>query len=230
MSDKDKLLRETEAMLRAVLISSPRGVRFEKLLRDYRELTFSIIPYEKLGFPRLENFLQSIPSVARVERGPDNEWVVKGVASSADQHVAKLISKQKKPTLRKSAKSMISKRRVTPLPPRMNTPVKKPPPRPSASKTSSKFVLPPRLQRLQEMQNKTKAAPPRQGNLKPGKGRDVVEVGWGRLLWVCGRMGCLWGKGVVPALGGKFSPAGRCGTGVCTTNLHVPYLCQMHVK
>ncbi|CAB4010147.1 Hypothetical predicted protein [Paramuricea clavata] len=169
MDTKEKLLRETEAMLRAVLISSPRGVRFEKLLRDYRELTFKTIPFKELGFPRLEHFLQSIPSVARVEKGPDGEWIVKGVASDADKHVAKLISKQKKPTLRKSAKSMFPKRRVMPRPPRMSTPVRKPPPRLAISRTTSKYVPPPRMQRLQETQNRNEWAHSGQRNMKPGK-------------------------------------------------------------
>ncbi|CAB4006904.1 Hypothetical predicted protein, partial [Paramuricea clavata] len=172
MDTKEKLLRETEALLRAVLISSPRGVRFEKLLRDYRELTFKRIPFKELGFPRLEHFLQSIPSVARVEKGPDGEWIVKGVASDADKHAAKLISKQKKifkPTLRKSAKSIFPKRRVMPRPPRMSTPVRKPAPRPPISRMTSKYVPPPRMQRLQEMQNRNMMAVPGQGNVKSGK-------------------------------------------------------------
>ena len=181
MDTKEKLLRETEAMLRAVLISSPRGVRFEKLLRDYRELTFKTIPFRELGFPRLEHFLQSIPSVARIEKGPDGEWIVKGVASDADKHVAKLISKQKKPTLRKSAKSIFPKRRVMSRPSRMSTPVRKPAPRPPIVRMSSKYIPPPRMQRLQEMQNRNTMAPPGQGNVKPGKGRGD---------------GCSWGVGV----------------------------------
>ena len=177
-SDKEKMLRETEAMLRAVLISSPRGVRFEKLLRDYKELTFKVIPFKELGFPRLENFLQSIPSVAKVEKGPDGEWVVKGVASDADKHVAKLISKQKKPSLRKSAKSMIAKRRINPLPLRINTPVRKPVQRPPAPRTSSGFELPPRMQRQKQMQSRNKVAPLEQGSVKPaqpGKGKGMDD-------------------------------------------------------
>ena len=177
-SDKEKMLRETEAMLRAVLISSPRGVRFEKLLRDYKELTFKVIPFKELGFPRLENFLQSIPSVAKVEKGPDGEWVVKGVASDAEKHVAKLISKQKKPNLRKSAKSMIAIKRINPLPPRINTPVRKPVQRPPAPRTSSSFELPPRMQRQKQVQSRNKVAPLGQGGVKPaqpGKGKGMDD-------------------------------------------------------
>ena len=167
MDTKEKLLRETESTLRAVLIliSSPRGVRLEKLLRDYREFTFKTILFKELGYPRLENFLQSIPSVARAEIGPDGKWIVKGVASDADKHAAKLISKQKKPTLRKSAKSTFPKRRVMLRPPRMSTPIRKPAPRPPIMRTSSNYVPPPRMQRLHEMQNRNTMAPPGRGNV-----------------------------------------------------------------
>ena len=170
-TNHEKMLRETEAMLRAVLISSPRGVHFEKLQRDYKELTFKTIPYKELGYPNLETFLQNIPAVARVEKGPDGEWMVKGVASDADKHVAKLISKQKKPSLRKSAKSMIARRRATPSPMRINTPVRKPAPRPHSSKPSSTYQTPPRFLKMMNEDNRNKAPRPGQGNVKMGKGK-----------------------------------------------------------
>ena len=178
------MLRETEAMLRAVLISSPRGVRFEKLLRDYKELTFKIIPYKELGFPNLESFLQSIPSVAQVERSPDGEWVVKGVASDADKHVAKLISKQKKPSIRRSAKSMIAKRMPITLPPRINTPFRKPVMR---APTTSNYKLPPRMQKQKQVQESRNKVPPfRQGGVKPapsGKGQGMNNIMLFRFDW-----------------------------------------------
>lgn len=146
-----KLRAETVAMLRAVLISSPLGVRFEKLYRDYRQLTGKTIPYQALGFPKLEFFIQSIPDVARAEKGANGEWTLKGVASDADKHVAKLISKQKKPKVRKSAKLMMFKRanRAVLQPLRFNTPVKETRRSPVQSQRSYIHVAP-RFQRLQE--------------------------------------------------------------------------------
>lgn len=99
----DELKKKTETMLRAVLVSSPRGVPLYKVEREYRSITFEPIPYQKLGFKNLEGFLKSIPHVASIQRDRDGEMVVKGVASEADQHVAKLIAKQKKPKIRKSS-------------------------------------------------------------------------------------------------------------------------------
>ena len=148
---KAKLRAETIAMLRAVLISSPLGVKFDKLYRDYKQLTGKAIPYVELGFPKLEFFIQSIPDVARAEKGSNGEWTLKGVASQADKHVAKLISKQKKPKVRKSAKSMMFRNVTRPYsqPARFNTPVKqtrRPP-------VQNQRPLAPRFQRLQAAQS-----------------------------------------------------------------------------
>lgn len=147
VEQKAKLLAETIAMLRAVLISSPLGVKFDKLYRDYKQLTGKTILYRELGFQKLEFFIQSIPDVARAERGADGEWILRGIASEADRHVAKLISKQKKPKVRKSAKFMISRNvsRPRPEPARFNTPVKqsrRPP-------FQSQRYIAPRFQKLQ---------------------------------------------------------------------------------
>lgn len=99
----DELKKKTEAMLRAVLISSPRGIPLRRLDREYTSITFSPLPIKQLGFSSLEDYLRSIPHVVSFTRDRDGDLVLKGVASEADQHVAKLISKQKKPKVRKSA-------------------------------------------------------------------------------------------------------------------------------
>ena len=99
----EELKKKTEAMLRAVLISSPRGIPLRRVDREYKSITFSPIPFTQLGFRNLEDYLRSIPHVASFTRDSDGELVLRGVASEADKHVAKLISKQKKPKLRKSA-------------------------------------------------------------------------------------------------------------------------------
>lgn len=95
--------KKTEALLRAVLISSPRGVPLRRLDKEYRTVTFSSIPLQEMGYHSLEHYIKSIPSVAMLTRDVDGEFVVKGVASESDQHVAKLIAKQRKP--KKKAKT-----------------------------------------------------------------------------------------------------------------------------
>ena len=97
--------KKTEAMLRAVLISSPRGVPLRRLDREYKTITFSSIPFQEMGYHSLEHYIKSIPNVAMLTRDVDGEIVVKGVASESDQHVAKLIAKQKKPKKKAKANS-----------------------------------------------------------------------------------------------------------------------------
>lgn len=101
----EALKKKTEAMLRAVLISSPRGVPLRRLDREYKSITFSSIPFQEMGYHSLEHYIKNIPKVAMLSRDVDGEFVVKGVASESDQHVAKLIAKQKKPKKKAKANS-----------------------------------------------------------------------------------------------------------------------------
>lgn len=54
-------------MLRAVLQSSKEGVSVSSLQSDYQSLCGESIPLKMLGFSTLEDYLQSIPSVVRLE-------------------------------------------------------------------------------------------------------------------------------------------------------------------
>lgn len=54
-------------MLRAVLQSSKAGVLISSVQSEYRALCGENIPFKKLGFSKLEDFLRSIPSVVRLE-------------------------------------------------------------------------------------------------------------------------------------------------------------------
>lgn len=46
--------------LRGVLISCPQGMTIGKLSRDYVELVGKQIPFTKMGFNKLEDFLRSL--------------------------------------------------------------------------------------------------------------------------------------------------------------------------
>lgn len=54
-------------MLRAVLQSNKNGVSVSRLQSDYRALTGEFIQHKQMGYPSLEGFLRSIPSVVRME-------------------------------------------------------------------------------------------------------------------------------------------------------------------
>lgn len=66
-------------MLRAVLQANKNGVSITRLQGEYRSLTGEFIPDRKLGYPSLECFLRSIPSVVRMENRmgevrPTSQW------------------------------------------------------------------------------------------------------------------------------------------------------------
>lgn len=63
MSDSESIKK----MLRSVLQSSKAGVSISHLQSEYRSLCGENIPLKRLGYSKLEEYLRSIPSVARLE-------------------------------------------------------------------------------------------------------------------------------------------------------------------
>uniref|UniRef100_A0A8C6LET7 Tropomodulin 1 n=1 Tax=Nothobranchius furzeri TaxID=105023 RepID=A0A8C6LET7_NOTFU len=90
MSDSESVKK----MLRAVLQSSKIGVSVASLHSEYRSLCGENIPLKKLGFSNLEDYLRSIPSVARLDYRMGE---LKCFASVCEEtaHIAELVSKQK---------------------------------------------------------------------------------------------------------------------------------------
>ncbi|XP_022786296.1 tudor domain-containing protein 7-like [Stylophora pistillata] len=102
----EELKRKTDVLLRSVLLSVGRtGLALRLLDREYKSFTYSSLPYKEMGFSSLEKYIKSIPEVASLSRDVDGEYVVHGVASEADKHVAKLIAKQRKPKRKAKAKA-----------------------------------------------------------------------------------------------------------------------------
>lgn len=99
MAEEEKLIKQTKSMLRAVLISAPRGVIARRLQAEYKSITGTPIPYQRLSYYTLEDFLRSIPDVIHATAGSTGELTFFGVADSSTEHIAKLVSKQKKPKL-----------------------------------------------------------------------------------------------------------------------------------
>lgn len=52
--------------LRALVISCPNGMTIQRLERDYREMVGKSIPFTKLGFNKLEQFLKSLTDTLTV--------------------------------------------------------------------------------------------------------------------------------------------------------------------
>jgi hypothetical protein len=57
-------------------------------------LVGSSIPYQKLGYPTLEQFLKSIPDVT-ISRGHGGEMILNAIPNKSTEHLATLVSKQK---------------------------------------------------------------------------------------------------------------------------------------
>merc|ERR1712029_1119937 len=65
MEDPGSLLVKTKKYLRSALLSTKGGVPAEQVYRDYRDLVGEGIPYRRLGYETLENFLTSVPDVSK---------------------------------------------------------------------------------------------------------------------------------------------------------------------
>ncbi|XP_071390141.1 tudor domain-containing protein 7A [Centroberyx affinis] len=90
MSDGESIKK----MLRSVLQSSKSGVSVSRLQSEYRSLCGENIPLRKLGYPTLEDFLRSIPSVVRMEYRM-GELTCFAAVCKETAHIAELVAKQK---------------------------------------------------------------------------------------------------------------------------------------
>lgn len=82
------------SILRACLLSNKGGIALSILNRDYKSLVGDYIPYRKLGYSGVEEFLRSINDIL-VCPGPNGEPIVKARPSEASAHIASLVNRQK---------------------------------------------------------------------------------------------------------------------------------------
>ncbi|XP_012148923.1 tudor domain-containing protein 7 tapas isoform X2 [Megachile rotundata] len=103
--------------LRACLISSKGGVNIENLSKDYRMLIDDNIPFRKLGYQTLVAFLQTVPGIRIVEKGP--EIYVEAIPTEESAHLTRLIARQKTVNARKPTPfrlPLMTKRYMRPTP------------------------------------------------------------------------------------------------------------------
>jgi hypothetical protein len=67
-------------------------------------LVGSRIPYQRLGYQTLEQFLRSVPDVT-ISRGHDGEMILNVIPSKSTEHLAALVSKQKSASKKHKAPS-----------------------------------------------------------------------------------------------------------------------------
>lgn len=95
----ESYLLEVKNVLRSILISSPLIINVSELDSDFKEQMGIKIPFQKLGFKSLLEFLNSIPDVLTVN-GKDEYSNVQLVFSEKSAHVSDLVMKQKVSTYR----------------------------------------------------------------------------------------------------------------------------------
>ncbi|XP_062372752.1 tudor domain-containing protein 7B-like [Sardina pilchardus] len=105
-------------MLRAVLQSNKNGVSVSRLQSDYRTLTGEFIQHKQMGYPSLEGFLRSIPSVVRIEYRL-GEGICFAAVCQETAHIAQLIARQRAPKKTGRAKMVNCHMRVKPASPFM---------------------------------------------------------------------------------------------------------------
>ncbi|XP_038660521.1 tudor domain-containing protein 7-like isoform X1 [Scyliorhinus canicula] len=95
-------------MLRAVLQSSKDGVAFARLQGEYKQLTGEVIPHKQLGFPTLQNYLESIPSVVKFGVNKNGEVVCFATVNNEIAHIAKLVARQRSPKKRHGGQTLVN--------------------------------------------------------------------------------------------------------------------------
>ncbi|XP_060532697.1 tudor domain-containing protein 7A-like isoform X2 [Cylas formicarius] len=92
-STMDTFREEVIKCIRGCLISTKEMVSLKQLNNDYYTLIGERIPYQKLGFKKLEDFIQSSNELELTKRG--TEYFVCAVPDKKSSHIIKLVSKQK---------------------------------------------------------------------------------------------------------------------------------------
>lgn len=93
--DQLKLKEKVVGLVRAILIPEKAGLPVEKVNREYREFNGENIPWRKMGYSTMEDFLEQNPHMCRVQRKQDG-WYLFGVATQETAHIARMVSQQKK--------------------------------------------------------------------------------------------------------------------------------------
>lgn len=57
------LLDETKVLLRALMVSNPEALTISQLAKDFQEMEGNPIPFSKLGYKTLTDFLLSMPDI-----------------------------------------------------------------------------------------------------------------------------------------------------------------------
>ncbi|XP_063909348.1 tudor domain-containing protein 5 [Zophobas morio] len=89
---------ETKCIITGLLTSNPLRCTIKQLCNDFYNTTGYNIPFRKLGFSCVEEYLRSIPGTVRIiGSGPSAE--VQGVVTQNSAHINIMVAKQKKDSI-----------------------------------------------------------------------------------------------------------------------------------
>ncbi|KAJ8371655.1 hypothetical protein AAFF_G00303310 [Aldrovandia affinis] len=88
-------LEMVKKVLRAVLQSNKNGVSLSRLQAEYRSLTGDFIPHKQMGYPTMEAFLRTVPSVVRMEHSRMGEVLCFATVCKETAHIAQLVARQR---------------------------------------------------------------------------------------------------------------------------------------
>ncbi|XP_078045108.1 uncharacterized protein LOC144474278 isoform X2 [Augochlora pura] len=100
--------KSTETTILALLLSQKKGYTLAQLCKEYYEMEGEDIPWRKLGYTSLFNFLKSMPKSIKIESS-QNTIILKGIASNKSKHVSKLVAFQK------DEKTLCGKKMIKPI-------------------------------------------------------------------------------------------------------------------
>nr|CAH7723418.1 unnamed protein product [Callosobruchus chinensis] len=89
----EKLRSEVISSIRGCLISTKGKIPLRQLEKDYKILIGERIPYQKLGFKRLEDFIDTVPTVVLSEQ--NGELFVDAKKNQKSSHISEMVCKQK---------------------------------------------------------------------------------------------------------------------------------------
>ncbi|XP_075167228.1 tejas isoform X2 [Haematobia irritans] len=88
-------LKQVKVILKSLVLSYPEKITIDQLNRDYRDVEGQDIPYKKLGYRTLEQFLRQIPDTLLVA-GTGHSALVFFVENEKSAHIHNMIMGQKK--------------------------------------------------------------------------------------------------------------------------------------
>uniref|UniRef100_A0A1B0AM32 HTH OST-type domain-containing protein n=1 Tax=Glossina palpalis gambiensis TaxID=67801 RepID=A0A1B0AM32_9MUSC len=90
------VLHEMKVIIKSLVLSCPESITVQQLNLDYKETEGEDIPFRRVGFDTLEDFLHSLPDTIKIT-GKGSQAVVNAVTSENTKHIEEMIQEQKRP-------------------------------------------------------------------------------------------------------------------------------------